>query len=522
MKNLLQLFTLILFFMIFPATARCELLWEKEFTPVNFLEPKVDVRLYECNHSFFLYYSGIDKESAKVVNGRITGDRYPVIMKIGENGDAVFQNEKRIPIIDSLKNSGITLGYEVRSCKCQNSDLLFDIPQTFPFVNYTPNLYLFSLIDGSLKNINGTTSNAFSYIIQRYQPQQTFESIISDSEEIVLAGNFEEGNQSRFDFHSLIGDENGLTLKYSIILNMDDFRDSVLEDNYAQKFIQVDDNSFIVQYAGKTNSNMTILAKYNYDKEAANKLSMRDTMSSNLVWYTIVKPELTAGSKSGWGLVKFIRQDNGNILAFHYNHCMVVLNDKGKVISNKIIFSGDKYQDYLLWNFMPLKSKPGYYAFWGYYNDKKHLNFAILITDSNWNIVDNIVWNYKNTDNFVNDIKEKSNGNLMVLGQYLHTDTSTWAMYYAELKPNYTSVSGQTDDVQIEVTPNPAGDYIIIASKPSEGFEPSAIYIYNTLGEKVTTVGARHAVPLRIDISALPKGMYFVRIGGEIAKFMKM
>jgi hypothetical protein len=67
--------------------------------------------------------------------------------------------------------------------------------------------------------------------------------------------------------------------------------------------------------------------------------------------------------------------------------------------------------------------------------------------------------------------------------------------------------------------------------KPSEGFEPSEdseIQIYNTLGEKVTTPSLlSNATPpkegnIRIDISNLPKGMYFVRIGSEVAKFMKM
>jgi hypothetical protein len=62
--------------------------------------------------------------------------------------------------------------------------------------------------------------------------------------------------------------------------------------------------------------------------------------------------------------------------------------------------------------------------------------------------------------------------------------------------------------------------------KPSEGFEPSEgseIQIYNTLGEKVTTLETKNFSSLqRINISALPKGMYFVKAGGETAKFVKM
>ena len=68
------------------------------------------------------------------------------------------------------------------------------------------------------------------------------------------------------------------------------------------------------------------------------------------------------------------------------------------------------------------------------------------------------------------------------------------------------------------ISPNPSSDFITITLKPSEG---SAIQIYNTLGELVMSAEARHAVPLRINISNLPKGMYFVRIGGETAKFVK-
>jgi hypothetical protein len=81
----------------------------------------------------------------------------------------------------------------------------------------------------------------------------------------------------------------------------------------------------------------------------------------------------------------------------------------------------------------------------------------------------------------------------------------------------------------IQIIPNPAGDFVTVtlagAINPmlKHGIDiPSDIVIYNTLGEKVTTVGAIHELPLQINISALPNGMYFVRIGGKIAKFVKM
>jgi hypothetical protein len=84
----------------------------------------------------------------------------------------------------------------------------------------------------------------------------------------------------------------------------------------------------------------------------------------------------------------------------------------------------------------------------------------------------------------------------------------------------------QPMESSFDISPNPAGDFIAVTMKPSEGFElseGSEIHIYNTLGEKVMTelihpMTASH----RRNIENLPKGMYFMKIGGEIAKFVKM
>ncbi len=82
---------------------------------------------------------------------------------------------------------------------------------------------------------------------------------------------------------------------------------------------------------------------------------------------------------------------------------------------------------------------------------------------------------------------------------------------------------------EITISPNPAGDFITIklgAINPTlkRGVdETSEILIYNTLGEKVMAesihpMTASH----RMNIEALPRGIYFVKIGGETAKFVKM
>jgi alpha-tubulin suppressor-like RCC1 family protein len=93
--------------------------------------------------------------------------------------------------------------------------------------------------------------------------------------------------------------------------------------------------------------------------------------------------------------------------------------------------------------------------------------------------------------------------------------------YWSEVWTFRTGGSGVKDESDaIKIIPNPAGDFITITFKSSEGTQ---IQIYNTLGEKVMTelihpMTASH----RMNITDLPKGVYFVKIGGETAKFVKM
>jgi CubicO group peptidase (beta-lactamase class C family) len=97
--------------------------------------------------------------------------------------------------------------------------------------------------------------------------------------------------------------------------------------------------------------------------------------------------------------------------------------------------------------------------------------------------------------------------------------------YLNEIMDGETSVRENTEEMGI--TPNPASEYIEIR-KPSEGFKPSegsATKIYNTFGEIVMTTPSLRDTPsekgnLKIDISHLPVGLYFIQIGNYSEKFM--
>ena len=83
---------------------------------------------------------------------------------------------------------------------------------------------------------------------------------------------------------------------------------------------------------------------------------------------------------------------------------------------------------------------------------------------------------------------------------------------------------------QLLITPNPADDYIEIkiGEKLSESFKLSESYqvqIYNIYGECVIYLTPNPSPQaergIRIDVSGMPSGMYFVRYGNSIDKFVK-
>ncbi len=77
----------------------------------------------------------------------------------------------------------------------------------------------------------------------------------------------------------------------------------------------------------------------------------------------------------------------------------------------------------------------------------------------------------------------------------------------------------------ITIEPNPVQDILTIQLSESLKLSESAkLEIYSTLGLKMYSVGAgsKPAHELKIDVSSLPAGMYFVRIGELVQKFMKI
>ncbi len=87
-----------------------------------------------------------------------------------------------------------------------------------------------------------------------------------------------------------------------------------------------------------------------------------------------------------------------------------------------------------------------------------------------------------------------------------------------------TGIADNPDDDYIRITPNPATDYLNIAFKGGRNVR-DAVKVYDVLGVCVAThplPHSREGVAIRIDVSGLAAGVYFVSIGDKIYKFVKM
>jgi hypothetical protein len=75
----------------------------------------------------------------------------------------------------------------------------------------------------------------------------------------------------------------------------------------------------------------------------------------------------------------------------------------------------------------------------------------------------------------------------------------------------------------LDIFPNPATDFIEIPVGTRRAVsEQTDVRISNIFGQNVLSVGVQNLEHLRIDVSGLVPGMFFVRIGDRVAKFIKL
>ena len=91
---------------------------------------------------------------------------------------------------------------------------------------------------------------------------------------------------------------------------------------------------------------------------------------------------------------------------------------------------------------------------------------------------------------------------------------------------NLTDVENEENSINqvFTIFPNPAEDFIVISVGSQHTVTNTDIRIFNVFGETVKnpTQTLPEGEGLRIDVSGLPSGVYFVRVGNKVGKFVKI
>ena len=101
-------------------------------------------------------------------------------------------------------------------------------------------------------------------------------------------------------------------------------------------------------------------------------------------------------------------------------------------------------------------------------------------------------------------------------------------VYYADLNEGVGVESAEKYDGML-INPNPASDYIYLNKGLQALVQREDIVIYNSMGMEAMRISSSVGYAassasggqMKIDVSALPSGLYFVRCGWELGKFVK-
>jgi hypothetical protein len=143
---------------------------------------------------------------------------------------------------------------------------------------------------------------------------------------------------------------------------------------------------------------------------------------------------------------------------------------------------------------------------------------------------DNVPFTY--SLKFVNINTKKLNQELNTITYYIITSSNNLIFTgTALLKPKTVDVSEPIKpSSEISISPNPAGDYVEISYSPSikRGLGGVSYEIFNIFGENTTPSNLAGLPPLlskegiiKINVSNLAPGVYFIRIGDKFEKFIK-
>ncbi|MCX7735729.1 MAG: FG-GAP-like repeat-containing protein [Candidatus Kapabacteria bacterium] len=90
---------------------------------------------------------------------------------------------------------------------------------------------------------------------------------------------------------------------------------------------------------------------------------------------------------------------------------------------------------------------------------------------------------------------------------------------------SYLDLAEMDNFSQLTVIPNPASNYVEISGynlfNSNQGDKP-LVSVYNNIGKKVKILDRISSLPIHLDLSDLPAGIYYIQVGNKVAKIVKI
>jgi hypothetical protein len=216
--------------------------------------------------------------------------------------------------------------------------------------------------------------------------------------------------------------------------------------------------------------------------------------------------------------LKFPISSYSIIWAFNTNDSYIIISDP--VNGSNQLFNTNSFLLIKKLNSIPKKCSIKFF-------DKKHIIVFNFSTDTLFQIInvdaDSVIHTELGCFGVIHSITFTNNH------KYLYIENNVkGVMIIKNDFFNYLSVEdiNQKTFQEISLVPNPATDYIEIIASSLAPWERARVRVYNLLGNVVVDTPPGPLLiegeKIRLDVSGLAAGVYFVRVGGKMYKFVKM
>ncbi len=293
------------------------------------------------------------------------------------------------------------------------------------------------------------------------------------------------------------------------VIEIEQIEDTTINNNwYSIAYEPISESYIKIHYKkgqiSSLNSTLAYISKHDKDGKFLwkHKIENTDYDSTQITDLAVFDD----GSFAAFGIAKKYKDIN--------DYIVVKFDKDNNLISEATIKRDEDIKNELLYNYV---DKNNFYAVGQKIaDDFKSSQFYIKRWDFSGNLTGEYTWKY-GRQNSIYRIHPLQNDEMYVGGK-VGNDT----LYFAKIKFLPTSVNDNIKfDNSLAIFPNPASDFINISIDKDVDLFTREVQILDLLGLVVSKSELTDGNN-RIDISNLPLGTYFIKVGDKVEKFVKM